>query len=160
MDVKIKSEEGNFKYRVSGAVIKNGKILTVKICDNEFFCLPGGHIHLGESSLEAIHREIKEEVNITCKNVKLVSLTENFFKAKGKNMHEVGYVYLVEPKENIETKDYKVVENDEGELKPLEFKWIDLEKLHTVDFRPKYIVDKFEQRNFEFEHNIFDERDK
>ena len=50
MDVKIKCDEGNFKMRVSGLIIKNGKLLTVDICENNFYCLPGGHVHLGEES--------------------------------------------------------------------------------------------------------------
>ena len=106
MDVKIKSDEGCFKYRVAGVVVKDNKLLTVNICDNGFYCLPGGHIHLGEDSLTAINREIGEEVGITCKNVKLLAITENFFQSKHGKMHEVCYYYLIEPNEDIDTKDY------------------------------------------------------
>ena len=91
MDVKIKSEQGSFKYRVAGAIVKDNKLLMVDICNNGFYCLPGGHIHLGEDSLEAIKREVNEEVGITCKTVKLVALCENFFESKWGNMQEVCY---------------------------------------------------------------------
>jgi len=158
MDVKINAEEGKFKYRVSGAVIKDGKLLVVKIAQNQFYCLPGGHIHLGESSLEAIHREIKEEVGITCKSTKLISITENFFNVEKRYMHEVNYFYVVEPNEDIETKDYEIIENDNGEMVPLKFKWVELAKLHTIDFRPEKLITKFESQNFELEHIIFDQR--
>ena len=157
MDVKIKSNEGNFKYRVAGAIIKDNKLLMVNICNNGFYCLPGGHIHLGENSLDAIHREINEEVGITCKTVKLIALNENFFNAKRGKMHEVCYFYLIEPNEDINTKDYDIVENDEGELKPLHFKWCPLEELNTVDFRPKNLIEKFQNKNFDFEHFIMKE---
>ena len=82
MDVKIKCEEGNFKMRVAGLIVKEGKLLTVDICNNGFYCLPGGHVHLGESSLEAIKREMEEEVNLTCKEAKLLAIIENFFTGK------------------------------------------------------------------------------
>ena len=154
MDVKIKSEEGCFKYRVAGAVIKNDKLLMVDICDNGFYCLPGGHIHLGEDSVTAMKREIGEEVGITCKNLKLVSLAENFFKAKKGQMHEVCYVYVIEPNEEIATEDYEIVENDEGELKPLHFKWCPLDEIEKVDFRPRHLIQKFKNRDFELEHTI------
>ena len=157
MDVKIKSNEGNFKYRVAGAVIKNKKLLMVNICNNGFYCLPGGHIHLGEDSQTAMKREIGEEVGITCKNMKLVSLAENFFKAKKGLMHEVCYFYVIEPNENIATEDYDIVENDEGELKPLHFKWCPLEEIDKVDFRPKNLAEKFKNEDFEFEHFIIKE---
>ena len=154
MDIKIKSEQGNFKYRVSDAVMKEDKILMVDICDNGFYCLPGGHIHLGEDSLEAIKREIGEEVGITCKSVKLIALCENFFKTNKGNMHEVGYFYLIEPNEEMKTNDYEVIENDEGELKPLKFKWCPLTEIDKVDFRPSLLKDKFKNKNFNFEHFI------
>lgn len=154
MDVKIKSEEGNFKYRVAGAVVKDEKLLMVDICDNGFYCLPGGHIHIGEDSVTAMKREIGEEVGITCKSMKLVALAENFFKAKGKPLHEVCYFYVIEPNEDIATEDYEVVENDEGELKPLHFKWCPLAQIDQVDFRPKELKEKFKKKDFEFEHLI------
>lgn len=154
MDVRIKSEEGNFKYRVSGAVIKEGKLLMVNICNNGFYCLPGGHIHLGEDSLTAVKREINEEVGITCKSIKLIALGENFFSGKKGKMHEVNYIYMIEPNEDMDTNDYEVVENDEGELKPLHFKWCPLNEIDKVDFRPKTLINKFKNKSFEFEHFI------
>ena len=153
MDVKIKSEEGNFKMRVAGLIIKEDKLLTVNICNNGFYCLPGGHVHLGESSAEAIEREIGEEVNLTCKSAKLLAIIENFF-GESKKTHEVCYFYVIEPNEDIEVKDYSIVENDEGELKNLEFKWIGLDNLRQQDFRPSALINKLENRDFKFEHII------
>lgn len=154
MDVRIKCDVGNFKYRVAGAIVKDDKLLMVNICDNGFYCLPGGHIHLGEDSMTAVRREIGEEVGITCKNIQLIALGENFFKGKKGNMHEVCYYYLIEPNENIETNDYDIVENDEGELKPLHFKWCPLNDIESVDFRPAILTQKFKNHNFDFEHFI------
>lgn len=154
MDVKIKVEEGNFKMRVAGLIIKDDKLLTVNICDNGFYCLPGGHIHLGESSLDAIKREMVEEVELSCKDAKLLALVENFFVGKGKKFHEVCYFYLYQPNEDVKSEDYTRIENDEGELKNLEFKWIKLDELDKFDFRPNVLVDKLMNRDFEFEHII------
>ena len=155
MDVKIKTDEANFKMRVAGLIIKDDKLLTVKICDNDFYCLPGGHIHLGESSLEAIKREMSEEVNLTCKSAKLLSVIENFFTGKGKKFHEVCYYYLYEPNEDVQAKDYSYVENDEGELKNLDFKWVSLSDIQSHNFRPSVLKNKLANHNFEFEHIIF-----
>ena len=62
MDVKINCEEGKFKFRVCGILKVNDKYLTVKIADNDFYCLPGGHVELGEDTDHAILREMKEEL--------------------------------------------------------------------------------------------------
>ena len=155
MDVKIKSEEGKFKMRVAGLIIKDGKLLTCEICDNGFYCLPGGHVHLGESSKEAIEREMSEEVNLTCKEAKLLAVIENFFNGKkGEKFHEVCYYYLYQPNEDIEVKDYSRVEDDEGELVHLDFKWYDLKELEKVDFRPAVLKGKLKKGDFAFEHII------
>ena len=157
MDVKIKSEQCDFKMRVAGCLIKDDKLLTVQICDNGFYCLPGGHVHLGEDSLTAMIREFKEEVNITCDDAKLIAVIENFFLTKEKKkVQEVCYFYLMNTKEDIETKDYTYVENDEGIMRNLDFKWIDIEELHNADFRPTTLIDKLQKRNYELEHIIFD----
>ena len=154
MDVKIKSEICDFKMRVSGLIIKDGKLLTVDIANNNFYCLPGGHVHLGESTLDAIKREIREEVMLDVLNVKLLSVIENFFtNVKGKMMHEVCYYYTVYA-EGVNTNDYTYIENDDGELKELKFNWIKLEDLTKVDFRPKILAEKLVGGNFEFEHII------
>ena len=154
MDVKIKSDDGNFKMRVAGAIIKDGKLLVVDIANNNFYCLPGGHVHLGESTLDAIKREIKEEIGVDVLNVKFLSVIENFFtNAKGKVVHEVCYYYTVYA-EGVNTNDYTYLENDDGELKELKFKWFKLEDLEKVDFRPKILAEKFASRNFELEHII------
>jgi len=157
MDVKIKSNECNFKMRVAGCLIKENKLLTVKICDNDFYCLPGGHVHVGESSKDSIIREFKEEVNVTCNDIKLISITENFFLNKEKKkVHEICYFYLVDTNDEIEVKDYSCVENDEGIMKNLEFKWIDLNALKDANFRPNILINKLMKKNYEFEHIIYD----
>lgn len=156
MDVKINNEEGKFKFRVCGIVINDDKVLTVKICKNEFLCLPGGHVHLGEDTLTAIKREIKEEVEIEPEEISLFSIMENFFKtAEGKPFHEIGYYYIIKPKNLGDKKDdFKFIENDEGELKDLDFKWIKLDELDKVDFQPKVLIERLKNRDFSFKNIV------
>ena len=159
MDVKLNTNQGNFKMRVAGALIVDGKLLTVQICNNGFFCLPGGHVHLGENSKDAMLREFKEEVEIKCEVGELLTIVENFFKNKEeKVVHEVCYFYLIKPLQKIEIKDYSRVENDEGMLKNLEFKWVEIDDLTTVDFRPRKLAEKLKLKNYNFEHIIIDEK--
>lgn len=156
MDVKIKSEEGVFKYRVNGLVLHNDKVLTVDIADNGFFCLPGGHVHLGEDSFEAVRREVKEETGIEADKVSLFAIIENFFPGKNNcKMHEVGVYYLVEAKDlKGRDKDFELIENDEGKLVKLNFKWISLDEIEEANFRPDKLKTKLKKRDFSFEHFI------
>lgn len=57
------------------------KFCIVKDADEDFYSLPGGRCDLGETSLECLHRELKEEAQITCKNIELIgSILVRLFK--------------------------------------------------------------------------------
>ena len=57
---RIKNRYAKFKYRVNGIIIHNGKILTLKMKNNIFYCLLSGHVELCENTKTAIIREILE----------------------------------------------------------------------------------------------------
>ena len=67
MDIGINSEEGKFKFRVCGILEHDGKYLAVKMNNNNFFCLPGGHVELGEDTETAVQREMREELGYEVK---------------------------------------------------------------------------------------------
>ena len=152
VDVKIDCAEGKFKFRVCGIVRVNNKYLTVKIQNNDFFCLPGGHVELGEDTDTAVLREMKEELGYEVKIVRLVSIIQNFFKAKdGRQFHELGYYYIVEPVNinEVNLEDYVRMENDKGEMKRLEFKWFTLDELNNTRFLPEILKSKLEGTTLE-----------
>ena len=142
MDVKIDAQEGKFKFRVCGILKVKNKYLTVKIQNNDFYCLPGGHVELGEDTDHAILREMEEELGYKVKIVKLVSIIQNFFKAKdGRVFHELGYYYIVEPENinDVNLNDYVITELDKGKLVRLEFKWLTLDELQATRFLPEVL---------------------
>src|SRR5574344_1540659 len=127
MDLKIKSESGKFKCRVGAIPLYKNKILLVQMNNNGYFCCAGGHIHLGEDSKSAIIREAKEETGIDMEIKNFFALIENFFKDEYDMVfHEIGFYYIVTPKEISLDKqnDFKLIENDEGKLIDLDFRWI------------------------------------
>ena len=150
MDVKIDSSEGKFKFRVCGILKVNDRYLTVKIQDNDFYCLPGGHVELGEDTDSAVLREMNEELGYPVKIQKLVAIIQNFFKTKeSKPFHELGYYYIVEPVnvEDVNLKDYIVIEQDKGKEVRLEFKWFDLEELKNARFLPEVLKEHLTNDN-------------
>ena len=157
MDIKLKNDEYEFKLRVAGCLIKDDHIFTVQICNNGFFCFPGGHLHLGEDSKSAIIREFKEEANLDCKVEKLFAVIENFFRAKNnKIVHEICFFYLLSC-ENTSLNNFSIVENDDNILKNLEFRWYNLKELYNVDFKPSILKDKLINKDFSFSHFINDQ---
>ena len=150
MDIKIDNEEGKFKFRVCGILEHNGKYLVVKMNQNKFFCLPGGHIELGEDTDMAILREMREELDFEVNIQRLVAINQNFFKDNdGKDFHEIGFYYIVNAidESKITTHDYEREELDKGKIQHLVFKWVTLEELKQMDFRPKFLVDCIDKKD-------------
>lgn len=54
------------KLCVRAIIEHNGQLLAVKnvVSQDDFYCLPGGGVELGESILEALERELVEELGI------------------------------------------------------------------------------------------------
>ena len=148
MDIRINSQDGIFKFRVCGILKYKDKFLVVKINDSKFYCLPGGHCHLYETSHDAMLRETKEETGLDVKIDELSAFIENLFTSEnGEKFHELCYIYRLTPKTLPEdkAKDWSIVEFDDGIYKNLDFKWIDLNKINDYDIRPlaiKQIINK------------------
>ena len=161
MDVKLKDDTQNFKFRVNSIILNNDKVLMVEMNNNNFLCLPGGHVHLGEDTKSAVIRETMEEVGITSPSPKLVGVIENFFTHKtGRSFHELSFYYLMEdaivpPEKQI---DYNYLEHDEDKIVDLKFHWIPLDKVEKYDIRPVALKQILKNRDFTFHHILIKEK--
>jgi len=141
MDIKIKGNGENFKFRVCGILTHGGKYLLCKMEQNTFYCFPGGHAEIGEDTQTAIKREMAEELGFPVKIKKLTSVAQNLFtNAKGEKMHELSFYYLVEAENESDliTSDYEVEECDKGVMKTLRFRWLTAEEMKEIDCRPNF----------------------
>ncbi len=75
----------------------NGKILVNQFHDatssESFFRPIGGGIEFGERSLDAVVREVQEELGLAIHNVELIGTLESIFTYAGKPGHEIVQVY-------------------------------------------------------------------
>ena len=95
MDCTFKTPEGKFNLRV-GAVITDGKrVLVSKDGSHSFYWVTGGRVKLGETTEEAILREIREELGVEAEVARLYSIAEKFFTVDGVFYHELEYLYLI-----------------------------------------------------------------
>jgi ADP-ribose pyrophosphatase YjhB (NUDIX family) len=53
----------------------------------------GGGIEFGEQAIDALHRELREELGTALLNVELVTTTENIFTFEGERGHEIVFIY-------------------------------------------------------------------
>ncbi len=62
--------------------------------DGRTFLRPlGGGIEFGETSAEAVVREVREELGVEVRNVQLLGVLENLFTYNGARGHEIVFVY-------------------------------------------------------------------
>lgn len=137
-----------FLCRVAGVAEHADRILLHRSMHDEFWALPGGRLEVGETSAEALRREMLEEVDVDVKVGRLLWVVENFFNHYPLDQppdpsltsahHEIGlYLAMELPAEFANTMSFMG-----GELKgttnelALEFRWFDRAEIAEIDFRP------------------------
>lgn len=83
------------------AIVQNkGKIL---ICQKirkdyrgkDYYFFPGGHVEFGESTKEALARELKEELSLKMKKCSFIGGSEHLFAEDGIKHHEINLAFDV-----------------------------------------------------------------
>lgn len=72
-----------FHHLARGIFIKDNKVLLAQAKGDENTFLPGGHVEFGESAKEALVREIREEIGITCTVHEFLGVVEHKWEKKG-----------------------------------------------------------------------------
>ena len=93
--INIDLPGGTFNYRVAGVCIHDGHVLTHKSRAEDFSALPGGRVEIMESSEDALHREMREELGIDIRVERLLWVMENLYEYQGHYGHELGLYYLM-----------------------------------------------------------------
>ena len=138
MDIKILGNDLKFKYRVSAIFIRDNKLLVNKYDENSY-CLPGGYVEIGETSMEAMLRELKEELNLDFDIINFAGVMENIFtNLKGQKTHGLDFYYYVKLKNDNDFQliDYNRIEIDKGNIVQHQFSWIELDKLMSSKILP------------------------
>ena len=136
VDVKFKEKEYSFHYRVVGVIVKDEKYLVQNIGGKDYYVLPGGHVRIGETSEEALIREIKEEVEIDVvrEDFRLFCYHENIYEKDNRVEHWIEQYYIVNTK--LEKDSWSFVENDVDGVKTLNYSFVTKEELKKIDLKP------------------------
>ncbi len=141
MDLKIKTEKEEFHGRTCGIIKQEDKFLIMRVNKTSYYHIPGGHIEIGEDSKQAVIREIKEEIGCDVQEANLFLIQENFWTRNAKKCHGIEFYYIIKPEQQLQMQDHERIENDKGEEKLLEFKWVTVKELKNTDLRPTNIRD-------------------
>ncbi len=146
MNLDFRKEKYRFQVRASALIYNNtqDKILLFKVEEKDYYLLPGGRIEEKENSLEAIKREIKEELNWNIKDFTFLSLSEEFV---GKN-HQINIIYKTVVDNKIDIESFKGIE---GEW--INFKWVDIKDIDQYTLYPSSIKNILKDPNKKY-HSI------
>lgn len=135
-DIKYKNENFNFAYRVSAIMYNDDetRILLFYGDDMEFYMLPGGKVKEQEKSIDAIKREIYEELGYKNLEFKFAGVSEELISEKDKFIQEITITYKCKYNGDIKEKSFKSKESDW-----INFKWVEINKLDEFNIHPSKI---------------------
>jgi 8-oxo-dGTP pyrophosphatase MutT (NUDIX family) len=131
-----------FNYRAAGIVLHEGRVLLTRFSKLSFWFLPGGRVDLGESSPDALRREMREEIREDVTIERLVWVVENFYKDVEGDYHELGMYYLMTLPEGspVLRADGPVDFLDAGQT--MQFQWFPLAGLDQIEVMPPFVVNR------------------
>lgn len=130
-----------FNLRTAALIVYQSQILVMRDTRTPYFYLPGGRVRHGETTEEAIKREIMEELGLNLKIEYLAWIAESFFTedASRECFHEIGFYYVVdgESESLLERGDTFEFSEKNGSL--LSFSWMPFEKVPKAYIYPAFI---------------------
>ena len=147
-DLSVMNDNVKFNNRAGLLIEKGNKVLVECNPAIDFVTLPGGRVQTLESSMDALKREIKEEMNIELdsERIKMRALIENFFEMDEKKYHELYFLYKlkVTSKDSEFKKDMKNIDS-----KASYYKWVKKEDLEKENLLPVVLRDLVMRNGFE-----------
>lgn len=119
------------------------KILLSKSYDptqQEYFLRPiGGSIEFGETSIEAVKREVLEEIKAEITNIELLKVYENLFCFDAKQGHEIVFVYQADFIDPLFYQQDRI-EAYESDGSLLQVKWFTQQELEQYPIYPEGVI--------------------
>lgn len=128
---------GRFNFRAAGIVMRDRHVLVTHSVTEQHWYLPGGRVEWGESTRDAVAREIVEELGVAGEVGELAIVLENFFSYGGHRWHELAHYYpVILPSSFPFRDDGEVCHRSRDGDADIEFKWVSVDALADHGFQP------------------------
>lgn len=153
-------EDKWFRYRAAAIIVEDDCVLFAGNEVEDYYYSIGGGVHLGESSEEAVKREVLEETGVQYEVDYLAIIHENFFVGsaglKGLDCHEICFYYMMKPKGNKNLKSHNHSLTMDGVKETMH--WIPIEDFDKYKAYPTFMKEYLKSDHKGIEHIITDER--
>ena len=97
-DLSFQTGGSAFSLRVRAIILDGDHLLMVRHPGGYYYPV-GGRVHMGESSVDAVLREVLEETGVAMEIDRIGFLHENFFfdEKRGMHHHELALYYYMKP---------------------------------------------------------------
>jgi 8-oxo-dGTP diphosphatase len=129
---------------------KKNEVLLARPVDKDYTFLPGGHIEFGETAMQALDREIVEEIGSEGKFGEHLWSVENiFFDGEGEHCHEIAHYFGYEFFERFYDKEVISLEDH------IEFLWVNIDDLEFFNIKPSVLATLIKQLTAGEDQNAF-----
>ena len=124
-------------YRVGGIAVHGGHLLVEHNTRHGFSFVPGGRVEYGENAVEALERELREELGEEVAIGRLVLVADNLFKIDGDRFQEITLYFLIEfaPGSKVFERDGTFEGGEPGSV----FQWIPLDEVEQANLLPPFL---------------------
>ena len=147
-----------FRYRAAAIIVEDGFVLFARNEIDDYFYSIGGAVCVGETSEDAVRREVLEETGVAYEVDYLAVIHENFFNEnkgslRGKNCHEISFYYFMKPRGT------KMLNSNSYTLGVKEnMYWIPINELEKYKAFPSFMKSYLQTEHTGIQHIITDER--
>ncbi|HLZ62854.1 MAG TPA: NUDIX hydrolase [Ktedonosporobacter sp.] len=150
-------EDTRFTYRVAGIILHNDHVLLNRFEGGKYWFLPGGRAELGETSIESLQREMREELGEEAQVERLLWIAETFYSDKRRSYHEVALYFLASFAASSGTYQQHGPFPGQEEEAGLTFQWFALDDLDKLTLYPPFLKARLRQELPEHSVHVLDE---
>jgi len=157
MDIAFNSGDFHFTVRAVAVFMDDGHVLLHRPGSENFWCLPGGRVRLGEKAADAVLREMGEELDEEIHVDGLQWVFESFLDSAKRRHHEVGFYFLTRfANRSRYDKGITFQGTDDGNIE-VTYRWFPIDKIDEVpDLVPPALYGAFKSLPSTLRHVIDD----
>ena len=144
--IRLDVGDQRFNFRIAGLGFRDGHVLVHRAEHEAFWSFPGGRAEVGETSVDTLRREMREELGVDVEIGRLLWTVENFFRYEARHYHEIGFYYAMTLPASFPFHATDIVHRNRDGKNDLEFKWVPatVAALRALDIPPYFIAEDIE----------------